>query len=108
MNQSVFKTLEYAKIITMLQNMATSSMGKELAEKLLPSSDIDEVIENLSHTQEASNILISSEPPFGIIQCLLVLFVQNNNLIFLLGIGLWIIAVCIYSLIIFCQITKKL
>ena len=28
MNQSVFKTLEYAKIITMLQNMATSSMGK--------------------------------------------------------------------------------
>ena len=65
MNQSVFKTLEYAKIITMLQNMATSSMGKELAEKLLPSSDIDEVIENLSHTQEASNILISSEPPFG-------------------------------------------
>ena len=48
MNQSVFKTLEYAKIITMLQNMATSSMGKELAEKLLPSSDIDEVIENLS------------------------------------------------------------
>ena len=44
--------------------------------------------------------------PFGIIQCLLVLFVQNNNLIFLLGIGLWIIAVCIYSLIIFCQITN--
>ena len=39
--------------------------------------------------------------PFGIIQCLLVLFVQNNNLIFLLGIGLWIIIVCIYSLIVF-------
>ena len=65
MNQSVFKTLEYAKIITMLENMATSNMGKELAQRLLPSSDIDEVIEWISHTQEANNILISSEPPFG-------------------------------------------
>ena len=41
--------------------------------------------------------------PFGIIQCLLVLFVTNNNLVFLLGIGIWIITVCIYSLIIFYQ-----
>lgn len=65
MNQSIFKTLEYAKIIAMLENMATSSMGKELATKLLPSSDIDEVLELISHTQEASNILISTEPPFG-------------------------------------------
>ena len=39
--------------------------------------------------------------PFGIIQCLLILFVQNNNFIFLLGIGLWIIIVCIYSLLVF-------
>lgn len=45
--------------------------------------------------------------PFGIIQCLLVLFVQNNNLIFLLGIGLWFIAVCIYSLFIsFCRLRR--
>ena len=39
--------------------------------------------------------------PLGIIQCLLILFVQNNNLVFLLGIGLWIIIVCIYSLLVF-------
>ena len=39
--------------------------------------------------------------PFGIMQCLLALFVQNNNLIFLFGIGLWIIIVCIYSLFVF-------
>lgn len=65
MNQSVFKTLEYAKIIIMLENMATSSMGKELAQKLLPSSDFDEVLEWISHTQEANNILINAEPPFG-------------------------------------------
>lgn len=36
--------------------------------------------------------------PFGIIQCLIVLFVSNNNIIFMLGIGSWILIVCIYSL----------
>ena len=36
--------------------------------------------------------------PFGIIQCLLVLFVSNNNIIFMFGIGYWILIVCIYSL----------
>ena len=41
--------------------------------------------------------------PFGLIQCLLPLFVQNNNLVFLPGIGIWIIIVCIYSLFIFYQ-----
>jgi uncharacterized membrane protein len=39
--------------------------------------------------------------PFGIIQCLLALSVPNNNLVFFLGIGFWIIIVCIYSLITF-------
>lgn len=65
MNQSVLKTLEFAKIIAMLEDMATSKMGKELAEKLLPSSDFDEVKERISQTAEASNILVTSEPPFG-------------------------------------------
>ena len=41
--------------------------------------------------------------PFGLIQCLLALFVPNNNLVFLPGIGIWIIIVCIYSLITFYQ-----
>lgn len=41
--------------------------------------------------------------PFGIMQCLLGLFVQNNNIIFLLGIGLWIVTVCVYSLVAFYQ-----
>ncbi|NBH14137.1 SdpI family protein [Lachnospiraceae bacterium] len=39
--------------------------------------------------------------PFGIAQCLLALFATNSNLTFLLGIGLWIIIVCVYSLVIF-------
>lgn len=65
MNQSVLKTLEYKKITDMLETMATSAMGKELAQKLLPSSDIDEVNERMSQTAEAAEILISNEPPFG-------------------------------------------
>lgn len=36
--------------------------------------------------------------PLGIIQCLLVLFFSYNNMIFMFGIGFWIIIVCVYSL----------
>ncbi len=39
--------------------------------------------------------------PFGIAQCLLALFTPNSNLTLFLGIGLWIIIVCVYSLVIF-------
>ncbi len=46
--------------------------------------------------------------PFGLIQCLLALFVPNNNLVFLPGIGIWLIIVCIYSLITFYQNKRKL
>ncbi len=65
MNQSVLKTLEYKKITAMLEQMATSVMGKELAQKLLPSNDFAEVDERLKQTAEACNILIDAEPPFG-------------------------------------------
>ena len=36
--------------------------------------------------------------PLGIIQCLLVLFFADNNMIFMFGTGFWIILVCVYSL----------
>lgn len=36
--------------------------------------------------------------PFGILQCLLVFIFSNSNLIFLFGIGLWFLIVCLYSL----------
>lgn len=65
MNQTVFKTLEYEKITQMLQQSATSAMGKELAAELTPSSDFDEVAQRLSLTAEAADVLIEAEPPFG-------------------------------------------
>lgn len=45
--------------------------------------------------------------PFGIIQCLLVFYIHNNNIIFFLGIGTWIIIVCIYSLFVFFENKNK-
>ena len=43
MNQKVLKTIEYTKIIAMLKEEADSSLGKEIAEALLPSSVPEEV-----------------------------------------------------------------
>ena len=55
MNQKVLKTIEYTKIIAMLIEEAESSLGKERAEALLPSSDFYEVERNLLETEEAEN-----------------------------------------------------
>ena len=43
MNEKVYKTLEYNKIIEKLTALASSSMAKEKCEKLVPLSDIDEI-----------------------------------------------------------------
>ena len=55
MNQKVLKTIEYTKIIAMLIEEAESSLGKERAEALLPSSDFYEVEQNLLETEEAES-----------------------------------------------------
>ncbi len=40
MNEKVLKTLEYYKIIKMLENQAGSELGKKLCHALVPSADI--------------------------------------------------------------------
>ncbi len=40
MNEKVLKTLEYYKIIKMLENQAGSEPGKKLCHALVPSADI--------------------------------------------------------------------
>ena len=65
MKSSAFKVLEYEKIIKMLEERATCSMGKELARKLVPSTDYEEVAQNLMETQEAVNLLNTADPPLG-------------------------------------------
>ena len=53
MNQKVLKTLEYYKIINMLTDKASSSMGKEICRKLEPSTDIDEIRHMQTQTRDA-------------------------------------------------------
>ena len=43
MNQKAYKALEYYKIINMLTDKASSSMGKDICRKTEPSTDIDEI-----------------------------------------------------------------
>jgi len=52
-NKKVLKTLEYDKIIDMLAEEADSSLGKESARHLLPSSDRSEIIAWQSETSHA-------------------------------------------------------
>lgn len=46
MNEKVLKTLEYYKIIKMLENQAGSEPGKKLCHALVPSADIHTIKEN--------------------------------------------------------------
>ena len=43
MNEKALKTLEYSKIIQMLENFATSSCGKDLCRSLIPLDNLNEI-----------------------------------------------------------------
>ena len=58
MNPKVLKTLEYNKIITQLSENSSSSLGKELCHKLLPSSDIAEITRLQQETADALSRLL--------------------------------------------------
>lgn len=53
MNQKALTSLEYYKIIERLTEKASSSMGKELCKKLLPSTDINEIRLMQTQTRDA-------------------------------------------------------
>ena len=53
MNEKVLKTLEYDKIIDKLTDYASSSMGKAMCKKLLPSSDFDDILSSQGETRDA-------------------------------------------------------
>lgn len=58
MNERSLRVLEYGKIIQILSDKCTSSLGKEKVEELSPISDIEKVIEWQRETSEAEGILI--------------------------------------------------
>lgn len=66
MDLSVLKTLEYNKIRTLLADRSTCILGRELAEELVPTSEIVEVERRIAETREAREILDAmSNIPLG-------------------------------------------
>ena len=55
MNQKVFKTLEYYKILEQLADFAAATETKNRIEALVPSTDIDEI----NHLQETTKDALS-------------------------------------------------
>nr|WP_221468680.1 endonuclease MutS2 [Cohnella thailandensis] len=65
-NDKALYTLEYDKIILRLTELAATSLGKEEAGKLRPSSDSSEVKRRLAATDEAvRSSSLKGAPPFG-------------------------------------------
>jgi len=65
-NDKALYTLEYDKIIARLTDTAATSLGKEEAGKLRPSSDVAEVKRRLAATDEAVRaVALKGHPPFG-------------------------------------------
>ena len=66
MNTKVLYTMEYNKIIDKLKSFAISDMGKKLAEELVPSNNINDIILWQKETSEAvSMILKKGSLPLG-------------------------------------------
>ncbi|MBB6669714.1 endonuclease MutS2 [Cohnella nanjingensis] len=66
MNDKALITLEYHKIIQRLTDLGATSLGKEEAGKLRPSSDLREVQRRLAATDEAARaVALKGAPPFG-------------------------------------------
>jgi len=66
MNEKALRVLEYNKVMEMLENKASSSLGKAICLSLKPSSTYDEVIAWQKETTEATGMLIQiGTPPIG-------------------------------------------
>ncbi|MBQ7515786.1 MAG: endonuclease MutS2 [Schwartzia sp.] len=65
MKQDVKKTLEYDRIVAFLREEAGSLAGKELAERLTPTGDLDEARERLEETAQALAVMDAAPPPLG-------------------------------------------
>lgn len=63
MNERVLKTLEFNKMIDILSSITISTMGKELAQSLKPSSSLEEINIKLDETSDATNLIIKHGTP---------------------------------------------
>ena len=65
MEQETYKIMEYDRVREMLAGCASSLIGKERAQTMLPTSDFDEAVEWIQQTAEAVTVLATAAPPFG-------------------------------------------
>ncbi|MCU9614146.1 endonuclease MutS2 [Caldibacillus lycopersici] len=66
MNEKALHTLEFNKVKTQLIKHAASALGKELAERLIPSTDFEEIVRLQKETDEAANVLrLKGHVPLG-------------------------------------------
>lgn len=73
MNEKTLRVLEYGKIIQMLIDKTESSLGREIAEKLVPSTDLKEVQYSQNETDEGVSLLIKrGSAPLGGIHDILI------------------------------------
>lgn len=56
MNERIFRTLEFQKIIERLTSKAETTLGKDFSQKLEPSTNMDEVLQLQNETDEAMHI----------------------------------------------------
>jgi DNA mismatch repair protein MutS2 len=65
-NNKAIETLEFHKIRQQLTTFASSSLGRELAEKLTPSTDFTEIVRLQEETDEAAKVLrLKGHVPLG-------------------------------------------
>ncbi|WIV11398.1 endonuclease MutS2 [Proteiniborus sp. MB09-C3] len=73
MNEKTLRVLEYGKIIQLLIDRTESSLGKEIAEKLVPSTDLAQVEYSQNETDEGVSLLIKrGSAPLGGIHDILI------------------------------------
>ncbi len=66
MHERVLRVLEFDKIKEQLQEHVSSSLGREKAQKLLPSSNFEEVVRLQEETDEAANVIrLKGNIPLG-------------------------------------------
>ena len=58
MNEKVFRTLEYNKILDMLKDIAVSPMGKDKAFNLKPMDNINDIISAQKETSDAESMIL--------------------------------------------------
>ncbi len=66
MDAHTLELLEFEKVLSLLAGYAASSMGKELALRIEPSSDLEKIREDLTYVSEMVEALgLGQSPPFG-------------------------------------------